>query len=77
LHRRLPPQISRLGDALNGEAAGTLIRLDLDAPPLMMDIRQVFSMKRQVSPSVVRFAEFLRKQQRRYLQPDSRANAVS
>jgi len=57
--------------------AGTLIRLDLDAPPLMMDIRQVFSMKRQVSPSVVRFAEFLRKQQRRYLQPDSRANAVS
>jgi len=57
--------------------AGTLVKLDLDAPPLMMDIRQVFSMKRQVSPSVVRFADFLRKQQRRFLQPASRANAMS
>ncbi|MEP9373479.1 LysR family transcriptional regulator [Mesorhizobium sp. KR1-2] len=49
--------------------SGALVMLDLDAPPLMMEVRQMFSIKRQVSPSVVTFAEFLRRRQQHYLQP--------
>jgi DNA-binding transcriptional LysR family regulator len=54
---------------------GNLAMLSLDAPPLLMEVRQVFSVKRQVSPSVVLFANFLREQQNRYLQIGSTTNA--
>jgi DNA-binding transcriptional LysR family regulator len=47
---------------------GQLVALDLDAPPLLLEIRQVFSIRRQVSPAVARFAEFLRQRQRHYRQ---------
>jgi len=41
---------------------GRLVALRLDAPPLLMDVRQVISTEGPVSPSVVLFAEFLRGQ---------------
>lgn len=58
LRKRAQPDIDK----------GLLVPLDLDAPPLLLEIRQVFSIKRQVSPAVARFAEFLRQRQRQYLQ---------
>lgn len=42
----------------------TVVSLPVAAPPLMMDVRQVFSIRRPVSPSVALFAEFLRQQHR-------------
>lgn len=39
-----------------------VVALPIAAPPLMMDVRQVFSVRRPVSPSVALFAEFLRQQ---------------
>ena len=50
LRKRVAPDIDR----------GALVMLPIDAPPLMMDVRQVFSGRRPVSPSVALFAEFLR-----------------
>lgn len=58
LRKRIQPDID----------SGELAVLSLDAPPLTMEVRQVFSIKQQVSPSVVLFAKFLREQQSRYLQ---------
>lgn len=51
LRKRIAPDLEK----------GTLVMLSIAAPPLMMDVRQVFSIKRPVSPSVALFAEFLRK----------------
>jgi DNA-binding transcriptional LysR family regulator len=39
---------------------GRLVMLSLDAPPLMMDMRQSLSIKRPLSPSVALVGEFLR-----------------
>jgi DNA-binding transcriptional LysR family regulator len=43
---------------------GTLVALRLGAPPLMMDVRQVYSTKLPVFPAVATFGEFLRQQYR-------------
>jgi DNA-binding transcriptional LysR family regulator len=51
LLKRVQPDLDR----------GELVMLAIDAPPLMMDVRQIFSVKRPVSPSVALFSEFLRK----------------
>jgi DNA-binding transcriptional LysR family regulator len=58
LRKRAQPDIDK----------GQLVALDLDAAPLLLEVRQVFSIRRQVSPAVARFAEFLRRRQRQYRQ---------
>jgi len=45
---------------------GDLVRLSIGAPPLTMDVRQVFSVGTPVSPSVALFAEFLRTRHQSY-----------
>ncbi|MGO4677342.1 LysR family transcriptional regulator [Bosea sp. 2YAB26] len=42
--------------------SGALVMLSLDAPPLTMEMRQVFSVTKPVSPAVALFAEHLRRQ---------------
>ena len=59
LLKRVEPDIAR----------GDLVMLSIDAPPLMMDVRQIFSTKRTVSPSVALFAEFLRKRHQNLSSP--------
>jgi DNA-binding transcriptional LysR family regulator len=39
---------------------GTLAVLRVDAPPLTLDIRQIFSRRRRLSPAVKTFADYLR-----------------
>jgi DNA-binding transcriptional LysR family regulator len=41
---------------------GVLTMLRLDTPPLVMAVRQVYSVKRPMSPAVAAFGEFLRRQ---------------
>ncbi|MBF9235279.1 LysR family transcriptional regulator [Microvirga sp. BT350] len=45
---------------------GDLVRLSIATPPLTMDVRQIFSVKTPVSPSVALFAEFLRRRHQSY-----------
>ena len=48
---------------------GNLVMLPLNSPPLMMDVRQVFSSTIALSPSVGLFAEFLRERLRLECRP--------
>jgi DNA-binding transcriptional LysR family regulator len=43
---------------------GRLVALDLDAPPLMMEVRQAVAAAHSASPAVTLFADFLRRQHR-------------
>lgn len=45
---------------------GSLARISIEAPPLMMDVRQIFSIGKPISPSVALFAEFLRTRHQSY-----------